>query len=268
MQGGYLLGKSPHPEAQVFDLDFLLDLGPPAAQLPAPPSGGAKVARSLEHWPLDGASKIQTAARALVALADYARRARLPVARGERFHGNWFEPGGADLMSPAGMPGLCAEPAQAELERVKRTLIVLAHDYEAAGTWLATEMATTWQIPGANRSVNFFGPELAEYHRIFARAWLSTDMNRTVSRLLRRAIRALGQVDFARPALDQDGPQQSCEAGLDAVAGMLDCAGTLAKDYVLFMRELDRRWLALRQQIDKVVALSSDAGCLDGLERS
>src|SRR5690606_16176190 len=117
-------------------------------------------------WPLDRALQIRTASRILSTLAD--RWGRVEVV--EQTTQNPYA-GCEDLNELASIQGsgvvfMEGEAEPNEIERMKRDLRAMAHDFRKTGEWLSKAMEAAWEAARALLPVAGLEAVLGERHRI------------------------------------------------------------------------------------------------------
>lgn len=145
------------------------------------------------------------------------------------------------------------EPA--EITRLKTDLRALAEASRTTGQWLASAMATAWDMLEALLTYPELADLLAERHRIVSHDWQCASTTELVARHLDRAVAILERVDFAPTALRADlAADRIAPRYLFSAAEMLDHASDLAAHSAVLTHENERRWRIFHERVEQLVA--------------
>jgi hypothetical protein len=193
--------------------------------------------------PLRHAIELEASSRALKALAEHWTESQ-PVDRpaAVRFAGaeDLNAPG---LVSATGILFMEGEGEPAEIAGIKGDIEALAAGSERTGAWLSEAMEQTWQMAGALVGFPQVADLLAERHLIISHDWHAAYMNSIASRVLRRALDLLGQIDFSPAALRADlAEDRHAPRYLYSASELLDHAADLFVQSATLVHENERRW--------------------------
>jgi hypothetical protein len=208
--------------------------------------------------PLRQAADIQTASRALKALASRwsvaeasEHPATIPFAGAEDLN----PPG---LVSETGILFMEGEGEPAEVTRLKRELETIASDSEETGSWLSRAMGQAWQMAEVLNAFPRLADLLGERHRIIANDWQAADMSALAARLIHRALDLLASIDFSPPALREDLSGLRENPGyIYSASELLDHAADLLAGSATLVHENDRRWRVFGRRVRELRAESS-----------
>lgn len=206
--------------------------------------------------PLQSAIALQNAARTLKTLAGRWSEAepssepvRSPYA------------GCEDLNEPAtiqhdGVLFMEGEEEPAELTRLKRDLAALADDFASTGEWLGQAMESSWKSAEALLPQPWLAEVLGERHRIIVNDWQAAGLGTLVSRLVRRALEILENVDLAPQAVRADLAGARAFPGyLYSTAELLDRAADLTAESAMLVHDNERRWRVFRARVERGVGM-------------
>ena len=222
--------------------------------------------------PLDVATRLQTASRALKALAmRWQDRPRGPAAPASSGGGPGRYRGCEDLNDPIatetlGLLFMGGEGEPAELGKLKADLTAMATEHERGGQWLDEAMTGSWDAADALAQIAPLAGTLGDRHRIIVNNWRMANHSILIARLLERATRLLGAVELTPEAIrrDLDGARTAPALILSA-AELLDHAADLSAESALLVHDSEPRWRRFRAQVQRLVAdiaqgPSTDAG--------
>jgi hypothetical protein len=204
--------------------------------------------------PREEAVELQRHARTLQALAD--RWSTTAPASPSPF--SPYE-GATDLNDPAalqldGVLFMEGEAEPAEISRLKRDLRSVAADSLAAGEWLASAMAASWEVASALLDIDELADLLGERHRIIANDWQAASMSTLTGRLLERAADVLDRVDFSPAALRDDlANAATAPSRLYSAAELVGRAADLLSDSAGLVHDNERRWRTFRIRVAQLV---------------
>jgi hypothetical protein len=204
--------------------------------------------------PREQAVMLQRHSRALHALAD-----RWTTATPSDGHALSPYEGADDLNAPAatqldGVLFMEGEGEPGEISHLKRDLRTAADDAEAAGTWLATAMESSWAIAAVLFDIEDLADLLGERHRIIANNWQASGVVTLAGHILARATDLLDRIDFTPAALRDDLAHRRVSADrLSSAAEMIDHAADLLSDFASLVHDNERRWRVFRMRVEHVV---------------
>ena len=151
------------------------------------------------------------------------------------------------------------EGEPAEILHLKRDLETIASDCEETGSWLSRAMEQSWEVAGALSAFHALADLLGERHRIIANDWQAASMSTLASRLIRRGLDLLAQVDFSPPALREDlGGERTSPAYLYPASELLDRAADLLAESATLVHENERRWRSFGARVRELRGESAD----------
>jgi hypothetical protein len=154
---------------------------------------------------------------------------------------------GVLFMEGEGEPG--------EITHLRRDLRSNAEDAEAAATWLATAMESSWEVATSLFDIEGLSDLLGERHRIIANNWQASSVVALAGRVLARAADLLDHVDFTPNSLRIDLAHGRISAArVRSAAEMIDHASDLLCDFASLVHDNERRWRVFRDRVEEVVA--------------
>lgn len=227
----------------------------------APPEQLLDTIRNLAHFhrehekfyaraPLRTAFELQTASRALQALADHWQGVEPAAPSG----GNPYA--GAEDLNPPGLAAdsgilfLEGEGEPAEIARMKRDLATVAADLGETGDWLERAMEQSWKLVGGLAAYPELADVLGERHRIVANDWQSAGLQGLAARLIRRALELLDAIEIDPASLRRDlaGPRVT-PAYLLAGSELIDRAADLLAASAQLVHDNERRWRIFESRV-------------------
>jgi hypothetical protein len=150
------------------------------------------------------------------------------------------------------------DAAPTELVHLGRELRTASDDAAAAGVWLATAMASAWDLAPALFEIDGLADLLGERHRIIVNNWQAASIMTLVGRTLERVVDLLACIDFTPAAIraDLDGPRVVARRVASA-AEMLDHTADLLCDFARLVHDNERRWRVVHARVETLVAEGS-----------
>ncbi|MEJ2290376.1 MAG: hypothetical protein P8Y13_00720 [Deinococcales bacterium] len=211
--------------------------------------------------PLEVAARLQTASRALKALAlRWHDRPRGHAVSAPSGGGPGRYRGCEDLNDPIatetlGILFMEGEGEPAEIGKLKADLRAMATEHERGGRWLDEAMTGSWDAADALARIAPLAGSLGDRHRIIVNNWQMATHSTLISRLLERATRLLGSVELTPAALrnDLDG-SQTAPALVLSTAELLDQAADLSAQSALLVHDSEPRWRRFRARVQRLAA--------------
>ncbi len=214
------------------------------------------------HAPLEVASRLQIASRALKALAlrwqelDPTEAAPQAPARG----GPTRYAGCEDLNDPVatqtlGILFMEGEAEPAELGKLKDDLRATANEHEQAGRWLDEAMTGSWDAAAHLVHMPALSAVLGDRHRIIVNNWQMATNSTLIARLLQRAVELLGALELTPDAIRRDlGAARTAPSLLLSVAELVDQAADLSARSALLVHDSEPRWRRFRLHAERLAA--------------
>jgi hypothetical protein len=137
-----------------------------------------------------------------------------------------------------------------EVVRLKRDVRLAGGDAAAAGEWLATAMASSWEVGAVLLDIDGLADLVGDRHRIIANNWQAAGLMGLTARILERAADLLDRVDFSSAGLRADLRGPHTAAGrVASAAEMLDHAADLLSEFAGLVHDNERRWRVFRERV-------------------
>lgn len=210
--------------------------------------------------PLDVATRLQTASRALKALALRWQEHHVNEAPAEshKADGPGRYTGCEDLNDPIatetlGILFMEGEGEPAELRKLEADLEATADDHEQGGHWLDEAMTGSWSSASALIQMPPLAATLGDRHRIIVNNWQMAHNSTLIAKLLRRATQLLTATDLTPPAIRADlkGARTAPSLVLSA-AELLDYAADLSARSAVLVHDSEPRWRRFSAQVERL----------------